>query len=125
MLQPIEDRQAVRLHRRSWQDMDGEGVRTSRGRRKRSRSMARPNISQAEDIMGEMKAPWMLVAQTLQGEAEIAGKAANPRIIEMFRVAGVPDDPLFRSDETAWCAAFANACLRCAGYQGTQSALAS
>jgi len=75
--------------------------------------------------MGEMKAPWMIVAKALEGEAEMAGKAANPRILEMFRVAGLPDDPAFRSDETAWCAAFANSCLRCGGYQGTQSALAS
>jgi uncharacterized protein (TIGR02594 family) len=105
--------------------MDAEDVPTSRGRRKRSRSRSRRNILQAEDIMGEMKAPWMIVAKALEGEAEIAGKAANPRIVEMFRVAGVPDEPAFRSDETAWCAAFTNACLRCAGYQGTQSALAS
>jgi peptidoglycan L-alanyl-D-glutamate endopeptidase CwlK len=105
--------------------MDAEDVPTSRGRRKRSRSKSRFNISQAEDIMGEMKAPWMIVAKALEGEAEMAGKAANPRILEMFRVAGLPDDPAFRSDETAWCAAFANSCLRCGGYQGTQSALAS
>ena len=65
------------------------------------------------------------MANALEGEAEIAGKAANPRIVEMFRVAGLPDDPASGSDDTAWCAAFANACLRCSGYQGTKSALAS
>jgi peptidoglycan L-alanyl-D-glutamate endopeptidase CwlK len=75
--------------------------------------------------MVDMKAPWMRVAHALEGEAEITGKAANPRIVEMFKVAGLPDDPAFRSDETAWCAAFANACLRCGGYQGTKSALAN
>jgi uncharacterized protein (TIGR02594 family) len=75
--------------------------------------------------MAEMKAPWMRVARALEGEAEIAGKAANPRIVEMFKVADLPNDPAFKSDETAWCAAFANACLRCAGYQGTKSALAA
>jgi uncharacterized protein (TIGR02594 family) len=75
--------------------------------------------------MSDMKAPWMRIAHELEGESEIAGQAANPRIVEMFRVAGLPDEPAFRSDETAWCAAFANACLRCAGYRGTGSALAS
>jgi uncharacterized protein (TIGR02594 family) len=76
--------------------------------------------------MADMRAPWMRIAHTLEGEAEITGSAANPRIVEMFKVAGLPsDDPDFRSDETAWCAAFVNACLQCSGYQGTKSALAS
>jgi uncharacterized protein (TIGR02594 family) len=75
--------------------------------------------------MAEMNAPWMRVARALEGEAELAGKASNPRIVEMFRIAELPDDPAFKKDETAWCAAFANACLRCAGYAGTKSALAS
>src|SRR5262245_30407291 len=75
--------------------------------------------------MVEMRAPWMHVAQALQGEAEIKGSLANPRIIEMFKVAGCPDTPDFRTDETAWCAAFANSCLRLSGYSGTNSALAS
>ncbi len=75
--------------------------------------------------MANMQAPWMRVADALQGEAEIAGALANPRIIEMFKVSGCPDTPEFRSDETAWCAAFANSCLRLSGYMGTNSALAA
>jgi uncharacterized protein (TIGR02594 family) len=75
--------------------------------------------------MVEMRAPWMRIAQALEGESEFAGSLANPRIIEMFKVAGCPDTSDFRSDETAWCAAFANSCLRLSGYSGTNSALAS
>jgi uncharacterized protein (TIGR02594 family) len=87
---------------------------------------SRFQISKAEDNMVDMKAPWMRIAHALEGEAEITGSAANPRIVEMFKVAGLPpDDPDFRSDETAWCAAFVNACLQCSGYQGTKSALAN
>ena len=75
--------------------------------------------------MVDMKAPWMRIAQTLKGEAEIPGAVANPKIVEMFKIAGCPDTPEFRSDETAWCAAFVNSCLRLSGYAGTNSALAS
>jgi hypothetical protein len=107
--------------------MDAEDVPTSRGRRKRSRSKSRFNISQAEDIMGEMKAPWMIVAKALEGEAEMAGKAANPRILEMFRVAGLAGRSLpSASDETAWCAAFGELLPAVAGgYQGTSQCAAS
>jgi hypothetical protein len=58
--------------------MGAEDVRTPRARRKRSRPKIRNNISQAEDIMSDIKAPWMLVAQALKGEAEIG---AQNRII--------------------------------------------
>ena len=80
--------------------------------------------SKVREVMAEMNAPWMRVAQALEGEAELAGRASNPRIVEMFRIAEVPDQPAFKKDETAWCAAFANACLRCPGYAATKSALA-
>lgn len=66
--------------------------------------------------------PWMHIALALEGEAEIAGSLHNPRIVELFRVAGTPQ---FVTDETAWCAAFEGACLRLSGWEGTKSALAS
>src|SRR5262249_9570316 len=77
------------------------------------------------DDMVDMKAPWMRIAQALKGEAEIPGAVANPKIVEMFKIAGCPSTPAFRSDETAWCAAFVNSCLRLSGFAGTNSALAS
>ena len=45
-----------------------------------------------------MKAPWMRIAQALKGEAEIPGSVANPKIVEMFKIAGCPNTPEFRSD---------------------------
>lgn len=65
--------------------------------------------------------PWMLPANALLGQAEVAGRSANPVIVELFRVSGQD----FDSDETAWCMAFVNGCLVCSGYLGTNSALAS
>ena len=37
--------------------------------------------------MVDMKAPWMRIAQALKGEAEIPGAVANPKIVEMFKIA--------------------------------------
>lgn len=66
--------------------------------------------------------PWMHIGMALLGEAERAGSVHNPRIVEMFRVAGTPQ---FETDETAWCAADAGSLLRLSGWEGTKSALAS
>jgi uncharacterized protein (TIGR02594 family) len=65
-----------------------------------------------------MNAPWMLVANYLKGVTEAEGAVTNPKIDEMFRIAGhggVDDD------ETPWCAAFVGACLRLSGYKSTGS----
>src|SRR5262245_33777532 len=69
-----------------------------------------------------ISAPWMVIARSLEGEAEISGSVDNPRILEMFKVAGHPE---IKDDETAWCAAFVGACLRLSGFQPTFSLLAS
>jgi uncharacterized protein (TIGR02594 family) len=68
-----------------------------------------------------MDAPWMLIARNLMDETEMPGGMANPRILEMFKVAGHPE---IKSDETAWCAAFVGACLRLSGFEATNSLLA-
>lgn len=56
----------------------------------------------------------LLIAEAELGIAEIPGPTANERIAEYLR--GVGADP---SDETPWCAAFANWVLKQAGIEGT------
>ncbi|MEN6306077.1 MAG: TIGR02594 family protein [Armatimonadia bacterium] len=61
---------------------------------------------------------WMEIAREELGVSEVAGKIARPRIIEYFAAAGHPE---VKSDETAWCSAFANFCMERAGIKGTMS----
>ncbi len=52
---------------------------------------------------------WLDIALEDVGTSEIAGASShNQTIVDYFRVAGRPD---ITNDETAWCAAFAHACL--------------
>lgn len=53
-------------------------------------------------------ARWLEIAWSQVGTAEVAGKDANPRIVEYFRTAGFPD---VTSDEVAWCGAAVAYCL--------------
>ncbi len=55
---------------------------------------------------------WMEIAWADVGVKEIAGPAAEPRIIAYFRRVGRAD---VTSDEVPWCAAFTGACLTEAG----------
>lgn len=50
------------------------------------------------------------------GLKEIPGEENNPEIMRMFRELG---HTWVQGDETAWCAAFANICLKRAGYEHT------
>jgi len=65
-----------------------------------------------------MPAPWFAVATHFKGLAEVHGATDNPKIVEMFRVAGHPE---VKDDETPWCAAFVGACLRLSGYASSES----
>jgi uncharacterized protein (TIGR02594 family) len=50
------------------------------------------------------------------GQHEVASrKANNPRICEYLAAGGLPTDP----DETPWCSAFVNWCMKQANIQGT------
>ena len=55
---------------------------------------------------------WMDAAWKELGQHEVSGSAANPEILGFFKAAGRPD---VHSDEVAWCAAFACACLTLGG----------
>lgn len=59
---------------------------------------------------------WMVAARSFIGIKEIRGRQHTPEIIEMFRIAGHPS---IQDDETAWCAAAANAALKISGWKGT------
>jgi uncharacterized protein (TIGR02594 family) len=55
-------------------------------------------------------------ARELVGLKEIVGSKHEAKVVKFFEEAGHPE---IHDDETAWCAAFANAMLRRAGYAGT------
>lgn len=61
---------------------------------------------------------WLKLARADLGVKEIAGAQHNPAVLAYFARAGFPQ---IDDDETAWCAAFANAKLEDAGYAGSKS----
>jgi uncharacterized protein (TIGR02594 family) len=64
---------------------------------------------------------WLELARTELGQHEISGPKSNPDIIKFFNDAGHPE---VHSDATAWCAAFAGAMLKRAGYNPSGSLMA-
>lgn len=64
---------------------------------------------------------WLTEAWRELGTREAAGSGDNQRILQYFREVGHPD---ITHDATAWCAAFAGACLSRAGEASTGSLLA-
>ena len=68
-----------------------------------------------------MKPRYIVEAEALLGEKEIAGKLSNPKIKELYADAGVPS---VVSDEVPWCAAFVGACLARANQPNTGTLLA-
>ena len=70
--------------------------------------------------------PWMSWLEDNIGQKEVPGKDGNnPFITEMFNYTSLKGHPLALLDETAWCAACANAALVKNGFEGTNSAAAS
>lgn len=61
---------------------------------------------------------WLKNARQLLGVKEIIGSKDEQKILEFFKEAGHPE---VHSETVPWCAAFANAMLRRAGYAGTGS----
>lgn len=59
--------------------------------------------------------PWMLYANEEYNQAERAGVTDNLRIVQYLGTVGLGD----HHDETPWCAAFVNWCLRQAGIRGS------
>jgi uncharacterized protein (TIGR02594 family) len=68
-----------------------------------------------------MTPPWMLIAERELGIKEVPGLGLNnPRILEYFTATSY-DAP---NDETPWCSAFVNWCMREASIVRTRSARA-
>lgn len=65
--------------------------------------------------------PWLVAAEHAIGVREIAGAEHNDDIVSYFAEAGFSG---IKDDETAWCAAFANAMVKRGGREGTGSLLA-
>jgi len=66
---------------------------------------------------------WLEIAKNEVGVEEVPGPGDNPRIVEYLESTnlGEPDN---QNDETPWCSAFVNWCVRQAGLEGTNSAWA-
>ena len=75
-------------------------------------------------LNGERIPDWLLIAEQELGIRERAGKAHNIRIINYLKTALNLGRWGRSRDETPWCAAFVNWCLKEAGYEGTNHALA-
>jgi uncharacterized protein (TIGR02594 family) len=83
----------------------------------------KPDDAKATDAAKPLPSPagepaWLALARKEDGVAEKPGKNHNPKILQYFADAGFAH---IKDDETAWCAAFANAMLERAGYAGTKS----
>lgn len=70
--------------------------------------------------------PWMHIAQTYEraGILEVPGDKAHPTILSFFKHTSLKGSKLALSDETAWCSAFACACMEQAGIKSPRSARA-
>jgi len=70
--------------------------------------------------------PWMAVAEAERekGIYEIPGSENSTRVLEYLQSTSNLDRASRSKDETPWCSAFVNWCVKQAGYEGTDSALA-
>lgn len=74
-------------------------------------------------ILSSSNAPWLPIAKA-EADAlvkNVPGPQAHPRIVEYHQTTTLKST----SDETAWCSAFVNWCLKQVGITGTRSAAAA
>jgi uncharacterized protein (TIGR02594 family) len=62
---------------------------------------------------------WLIKAREYIGTTEIVGKKHNPKVVELWAKAKVPEK--VNDDETPWCAAFVSAVLEETGYVSAQT----
>lgn len=62
--------------------------------------------------------PWLTIAKGYLGTHEGVGDADNPKVVELFALAGHPE---VKHDSVAWCAAFVGGVLKKAGVENTGS----
>lgn len=66
-------------------------------------------------------APWVAIARGELGQRDYPGPTHNnPRILEYLRTTGQQTN----ADETSWCSAFVNWCMKQSGRSGTNNAAA-
>ena len=82
--------------------------------------------TQTEPTVRPDTPPWMLHAQTYEkaGILEVPGEAAHPTILSFFNYTTLKGSTLAKSDETAWCSAFACAVMEQTGIRSSHSAAA-
>lgn len=68
--------------------------------------------------------PWMPIAISQIGVAEVDGPGSNPRINSYLQSCELLPDELQNDDSTPWCSGFVNWCVEMAGYAGSNSAAA-
>ncbi len=67
---------------------------------------------------------WMEIAEKEKGLSEIPGEENKPRVLEYLQTTTNLNRSARSKDETPWCSAFVNWCLKQAGYEGTNNASA-
>lgn len=80
-----------------------------------------PPVAPPSIVATSITPAWMEIAKKEIGTHEVAGRSANPRVIEYHQ----STDLKAQSDEVAWCASFVNWALSKAGVRGTRSAAAA
>jgi hypothetical protein len=73
---------------------------------------------------GDADYPWLGVAAGEGGVGSLPGRENNLRVLEYLRSTDNLGALATSRDETSWCSAFVNWCLKRAGHEGTGSALA-
>lgn len=63
--------------------------------------------------------PWLAIARSQLGIAEVPGSASNPEITKYYKATALGGSP---GDDVPWCSAFCNWVLEQAGYRGTRRA---
>lgn len=74
--------------------------------------------------MKQVDPPWFTIAKNELGVQEYPGAANNPRVVEYLNTTTNISATLRSKDETPWCSAFVNWCMKQSGIEGTRSALA-
>jgi uncharacterized protein (TIGR02594 family) len=69
--------------------------------------------------------PWVAIATAEVGVTEFPGAGSNPRVLEYLSTVTNISEHWKSTDETAWCAAFVNWCVKKAGYVGTNTAVST
>jgi uncharacterized protein (TIGR02594 family) len=107
---------------RTWAALEGNATSVGSGFNFKPPPSVEPAPAAPPPVLSAPGGPrWMEIAKKEVGQHEVAGKAANPRIIEYHAATTLKA----KSDEVAWCSSFVNWCLAQVGITGTRSAAAA